>query len=62
MRIFNETLTRLMLASMFLGLFLYLPQMDTLLLDLTVADPEAIAFFQIGALAGMLASLFGGGE
>jgi len=62
MKIFNETLTRLMLASLFLGLFLYIPQMDTILLDLTNADPSAVAFFQIGALAGTLASLLGGGN
>jgi hypothetical protein len=62
MKMFNETLTRLMLACMFLGLFLYMPRADTLLIDLTTADPATVAFFQIGALAGFFASIFGGGS
>lgn len=62
MKLLNDTLARLMLASLFFGLFLYIPQIDTMLIDLSNAEPAAVAFFQIGALAGVLASLFGGGN
>lgn len=60
MKIFNQTLIRLMAAAFFLGLFLHLPNMNNLLIDLTTADPEIIAFFQIGSLIGAVAALLGG--
>lgn len=60
MRIFNETLVRLMAAGFFLGLFLHLPAMDNMLLSLQNADPEVIAFFQISALIGAVAAIIGG--
>lgn len=56
----NALLKKLALTAFFLGLFLYLPSMDTILLDLTDADPVIVAFFQIGALAGAAATLLGG--
>lgn len=49
-----------MAAAFFLGLFLHLPNMNNLLIDLTTADPEIIAFFQIGSLIGAVAALLGG--
>lgn len=60
MRILNDTLVRLMAAGFFLGLFLHLPSMNNMLLNLTVADPEVIAFFQISALIGAVAAIIGG--
>lgn len=60
MKMFNDTLTRLMATAFFLGLFLHFPAMDNMLLDLTAADPEIITFFQIGALIGAVSTLIGG--
>ncbi len=60
MKTLNDTLVRLMAAAFFLGLFMHFPAMDNMFLDLTVADPEVITFFQIGALIGAVAALLGG--
>lgn len=62
MKIFNETLMRLMAAGFFLGLFLHMPMMDNLFIDLTRANPEIVTFFQISSLIGAVAAILGGGE
>lgn len=60
MKVFNQTLLRLMAAAFFLGLFLHFPFMDNMLLDLTESDPEVVAFFQISSLIGVAAAILGG--
>ena len=62
MKLFNDSLKRLMLAAFFLGLFLQFPVMDNMILDLTDSDPVIITFFQLSALIGSVAVLFGGGN
>ena len=62
MKLFNDSLKRLMLAAFFLGLFLQFAVMDNMILDLTDSDPVIITFFQLSALIGSVAVLFGGGN